>query len=270
MAPDRIVLPSRGHAAAEPERQERTIDVETTIERRSGLWRFAPLALIACGLVAIWATGWHDRLTLEHLVAARDRLQALAAAQPLMAPAGFMLIYALAVGCALPIAPAFTILAGFLFGWMAGALYAMVSVTIGATTLFLASRMALGGFLQRRTGGRAAALAEGFRRDAFGYLVALRLAPVAPSFVVNIGAGLLLVRPGTFVAATLVGILPGRLAYAWLGDGLDGALARARAAGRDLTLSDLVTVEFTVAFILMALVAALAAIVRKSGAARAR
>jgi len=228
------------------------------------------MAAIACGLVAIWAMGWHENLTLDHLIAARDRLKALAAAQPVVAPAGFMLIYALAVGCALPVAPALTIVAGFLFGWMAGALYAIVAVTIGATTLFLASRMALGGFLHRRAGGRATALAEGFRRDAFGYVVALRLAPVVPSFVVNIGAGLLLVRPKTFVAATLVGILPGRLAYAWLGDGLDGALVKARAAGRDVTLSDLVTLEFTVAFVLMALVAALAALIKKRGAARAR
>ena len=62
----------------------------------------------------------------------------------------------------------------------------------------------------------------------------LRIAPFIPFFVVNIAPALFNVRLKTFVAATLLGILPGAFAYAWLGQGLDSVLIAAKAAGRDV------------------------------------
>ena len=45
-----------------------------------------------------------------------------------------------------------------------------------------------------------------------------------------------------------IGILPGALAYSWLGQGLDSVLLAAKAAGRDASIHDLVTPEITIAF----------------------
>ena len=157
-----------------------------------------------------------------------------------------------------------TIISGFLFGWLAGAFYAVVAATIGGTALFLAARMAFGGFLKNRSGNHASASSpKAFEEDAFSYLLAMRIAPFIPFFVVSITPALFNVRLKTFLAATLIGVLPGAFAYAWLGHGLDSVLVAAEASGRELTVSDLVTPEITIALLALTLVAVLATIVRK-------
>jgi uncharacterized membrane protein YdjX (TVP38/TMEM64 family) len=114
-----------------------------------------------------------------------------------------------------------TVISGFLFGWLAGALYAIVAATTGGTTLFLAARTAFGGFLRERAGGIVKKLARGFEEDAFFYLLVLRLTPFIPFFVVNIAPALFKIRLRTFLTATLIGILPalgsatGSTAYWW-------------------------------------------------------
>ena len=75
-----------------------------------------------------------------------------------------------------------------------------------ARALFLAARTAFGGFLRDRAGNMAARLALNFERDAFFYMLVLRLAPFIPFFVVSIAPALFNVRLKTFLAATLVGV----------------------------------------------------------------
>ena len=52
-----------------------------------------------------------------------------------------------------------------------------VAATAGACLIFLVARTSLGDLLQRRAGGRLARLGDGFRENAFSYLLFLRLAP---------------------------------------------------------------------------------------------
>ena len=87
--------------------------------------------------------------------------------------------------------------------------------------------------------------------------------PFIPFFVVSIAPALCNVRLGVYVAATLLGVLPGAFCFAWLGHGLHGVLADAEASGRKIVLSDLVTPEITIALLALTLVAVLVTIVRK-------
>src|SRR4029077_18693723 len=105
--------------------------------------------------------------------------------------------------------------------------------------------------------------AKGFEEDAFAFLLVLRLAPFIPFFVVNVAPAFFHVRLRTFVPATAIGIVPGDFAYAWLGQGVGSVLDAAKAAGRNATAKDLVTPEITFAFAALALVALVAAVVRK-------
>ena len=232
-------------------------------------WRFAPLAIILAGLALAYAMGWQDYFSLEFLGDSRQALKRLVAGNPVLAPAGFIVLYAVAVAFSFPAASILTIFSGFLFGWLAGGVYAVIAATFGATALFLAARSAFGGFLRVKVGGFAARLADGFEKDAFGYLLVLRLAPFIPFLVVNIAPALFDVRLRTFFLATLIGIIPGAFAYAWLGQGVDSVLVAARSAGRDVGVSDLVTPEITAAFVVLALVAALSVIVRRVWGSRA-
>ena len=185
-----------------------------------GLLRFLPLALIAAGMAAAFLSGLHRHLGWEALRDARFALLDFVAANPVAAPAAYVLAYVCVTAFSLPGAAAMTLAGGFLFGTLAGGGLAVVGATIGATAVFAAARTALGDRLRLRTGGMLARIEEGFRRDAASYLLFLRLVPAFPFFVVNIAAALLGARPAIFVATTLVGIVPGTLVFASIGAGL--------------------------------------------------
>jgi uncharacterized membrane protein YdjX (TVP38/TMEM64 family) len=240
-----------------------TIDPERNRARKSPVWRFAPITVIAAGFVLGYILGWHHYLSLGYLGKSQDVLKAFVADHPALAPVGFVACYVLAVAFSFPAAAVLTIFGGFLFGWALGAALAVVAATSGATLLFLAARTAFGDYLKRRLGGVSARLAEGFEKDAFSFLLVLRLAPFVPFVVVNVAPALFNVRLRTFVAATAMGIIPGAIAYAWLGEGVDSVLVAAKAAGRHAKVTDLVTPQITIAFAALALVALIAVVVKR-------
>lgn len=223
-------------------------------------WRFVPIGIILAGLALAYALGWHDRLSLSAIGDGRAVLKQLVADNPLLAPAVFVLVYVIVVS--FPAAAVLTVVSGFLFGWLAGALYAIVAATVAGSVLFLAARTAFGGLLKIRA-GTMAGIARAFEEDAFFYVLTMRIAPFIPFFVVSITPAFFNVRFKTFLAATSIGILPGAFAYAWLGHGLDSVIAVAEASGRDVAILDLVTPEISFALLALTLVAVLATIVRK-------
>jgi uncharacterized membrane protein YdjX (TVP38/TMEM64 family) len=190
-------------------------------------------------------------------------------------------IYAAAVSLSLPGAAFLTVAGGFLFGLVIGAAAAVIGATLGATVIFLVARTALGEPLLKRAGPRASQLAQGFRADAFNYLLFLRLVPAFPFFLVNLVPAFAGVTLSTFVAATTLGIIPAALVYAFAGTGLDSVIAAQKtsydvcvAAGRaDCRLAfnagDVLTPELIGALIALALLA-LAPVLVKRLRARSR
>ncbi|WP_295808517.1 TVP38/TMEM64 family protein [uncultured Nitratireductor sp.] len=231
--------------------------------RHSTVRRFVPLLVVLAGLAGGYALGLHQYLSLDFLSESREMLRGYVAENPILAPLGFALLYALAVAFSFPAASILTLFAGFLFGWLLGGALVAVAATAGASAVFLAARGALSGALTRKIGGRVSRMAKGFEEDAFNYLLVLRLAPVFPFWVVNIAPALFNVRLRTYATATFLGILPGTFAYAYLGHGLDSVLVAAAEAGRAVTLGDLVTPQLTLAFAALALTAAIPVVVKK-------
>lgn len=231
--------------------------------RKSQLARYAPIAVIVAGLGFGYAMGWHQFLSFDYLVESRDMLKQMVADHYFAAVLGFVAVYALATAFSFPAASILTIFAGFLFGWFVGGTAAIVGATIGATAIFVAARTAFGDFLKDKVGGKVAKLAKGFEEDAFSYLLVLRLAPIFPFFVMNIAPALFNVPLRTYIAATFLGIIPGAMAYAYLGQGLDSIIVAAAEAGREVTIKDIVTTEIVAAFAALAVVAAIPTIVKK-------
>ncbi len=184
------------------------------------LRRLWPLAVLALGLGLFFALGLNRYATLDAL---RDNRQALAdwvAANELTAVLVYMGIYALMVAFSVPGALVATLTGGFLFGTVLGGLCTVVAATVGATILFIAAKSALGDVLRARAGSSIARMEEGFRKNAFSYLLVLRLVPIFPFFLVNLAPAFLGVPLVTFVAATFFGIIPGTFVFASLGNGL--------------------------------------------------
>ena len=203
-------------------------------ERRAGWTRLWPLAALAAALAAVVALDLDRYLSFEALAEHRGALTAWVAEHGILAAAGFVAAYTAATALSLPGGTVLTLAAAFLFGTAAGTAYALAGATLGSVAVFLAARSALAEVLRRRAGPWLDRFAEGFRRDAFSYLLVLRLVPLIPFWLVNLVPAFLGVRLGTYVLATALGIVPGTLVYASVGAGLGGVF---EAGGRpDLSI----------------------------------
>jgi uncharacterized membrane protein YdjX (TVP38/TMEM64 family) len=190
------------------------------------LKRFGPLALVAVLAIAALASGVTRHLSLHELRTRRELLEALVHAHPVLAVLSYVGAYAILVALSLPIALVSTLTGGFLFGMWIGGAAAAAGCTLGAAIVFLVCRTAMGDALRSRAGPVAARIEEGIRRDAFSYIVMLRLIPITPFWLANLALGLIDIPLRTFVAATFIGILPVSLIYASLGAGLNRVFAR--------------------------------------------
>ena len=243
--------------------QVRLKDAMSEPKTNRGYLRLLPVLVIIAGLGLGYAFGVQDYFSLAYLGESRAALVTYVDAHFVQSVAMFMGVYILATAFSFPAASILTIFGGFLFGWLAGGMMVVISATTGASILFLATRSAFGDFLRQRVSGRAAALAEGFKNDAFSYLLVLRLAPVFPFFFINIASALFNVPLRTFATATFFGIIPGTFAYAFLGQGVGSVIDAAQKAGTEAKISDLVTPQITLAFAGLALVAAIPIIIKK-------
>jgi uncharacterized membrane protein YdjX (TVP38/TMEM64 family) len=194
--------------------------------------RFVPVGVVVLAMVAVFASGLHRHVSLETLVRHRMTIDAFIAAHGVAAVAGFMAIYVVVVALSIPGASLLTMSSGILFGVMLGAAASVVASTTGATIVFLIARSACGETLARRAGPLASKIASGFCANAFSYLLFLRLVPAFPFFLVNLAPALVGVKPSTFIAATVIGVVPATFAFAFLGCGLDSVLAAQGGAFR--------------------------------------
>jgi uncharacterized membrane protein YdjX (TVP38/TMEM64 family) len=186
----------------------------------STLRRLLPLGLLALALAVVLASGAHEALGFESLRRHRGALLDLVAARPVLAALLYLALYALAVALSVPGALVLTLAGGFLLGTVMATGLVVVGATLGAVLLFLVARSALGEPLRARAGPWLARMADGFNRDAFSYLLVLRLVPIFPFWLVNLVPALLGVPLSTFALATAIGIVPGSLVYASVGAGL--------------------------------------------------
>jgi uncharacterized membrane protein YdjX (TVP38/TMEM64 family) len=190
-----------------------------SVEKRD-IWRWLPVLAIALGAALFFAFGLQRYLSLEALRTNRDWLYWQVADHIFLVLAAYTLIYAGVVALSLPGATVLSLAGGCMFGqWLATGT-TIVAATVGATLLFLAARTAFADLLRARAGPWLARMSDGFRANAFNYLLFLRLVPAFPFFVVNLVPAFLGVPLGTFVLATLIGIVPGTFVYSTAGAGL--------------------------------------------------
>ena len=199
------------------------------------LKRFGPLALLAIAAGLVLLSGVHKQLSLDALRANYGALVALVESRYWAALVVYAAIYVAAAAMSLPGAAILSLVGGLLFGAVAGSVTVVIAATIGATIVFTAARCAFGDFLKARASGVVERMEEGFRHNAFSYLLLLRLIPVFPFFLVNIAPAFFNVSTRVFVLTTLLGIIPGVFAYVSAGAGLGAVLE----AGGEVRLTGL-------------------------------
>ena len=206
--------------------------------------------------LAIGAFSWFDLdayLTLETVKANRDRLLAFTNEHRAIAVASFVVTYCLVTGLSLPGATILTLVGGFLFGSLLGTALVNLGAAGGATLAFLTARYLLRGWVEQKFGQKLGPIQEGFAKNAFSYLVTLRLVPLFPFFLVNLVSGLTRVRLGTYMLATALGIIPGSFVYAYAG----------RQLGTINSLKEIASPNVILAFTLLGLLALVPIVYRR-------
>lgn len=132
------------------------------------------------------------------------------------APLLFMLLYALATVLFLP-GSVLTLAGGALFGPVLGTFYNLTGATIGATLAFLVSRYVASGWVAQRAGGRLKQLIDGVEGEGWRFVAFVRLVPLFPFNLLNYALGLTRIPLLQYVLATCVCMLPGAVAYTYLG-----------------------------------------------------
>jgi uncharacterized membrane protein YdjX (TVP38/TMEM64 family) len=159
-------------------------------------------------------------LTLDALKANRDALAAFYQKRRFVMVSAFIAIYIIQTALSLPGAAVLSIAAGAVFGAVMGTLYVNIGATIGATLAFLGARYLFHDLIQNRFGARLEKMNKELEARSFNYLLFLRLVPVFPFFLINLGAGLTRMSLRTFFLGTMVGIIPGSIVFCNAGDSL--------------------------------------------------
>jgi uncharacterized membrane protein YdjX (TVP38/TMEM64 family) len=187
--------------------------------------RFWPLTLLLAAVAAAWASGLAQQISWAALARNQLTLSAWVAAHPIAAPALYVAIYAVAIALSVPESAVLTVAAGLLFDTLLGGILAVIGSTVGAVALFLAVRHHLADAIARRGGRFLDGVRAGLERDGFSYLLAIRLVPAFPFWLVNLAAALSGMRLLPYFAATLIGVLPATFIYASIGAGIGAVLS---------------------------------------------
>ncbi|MEZ5871542.1 MAG: TVP38/TMEM64 family protein [Nitratireductor sp.] len=233
--------------------------------------RILPVLAIVASFAFAWIAGLFDYVSLSSLLIHRAGLADFVSAHQFASLALYMMLYAALVAISFPGASLLTIASGFLFGGLVGGAATVIGATAGAALIFLVARSSFGDFLSARAGPFVTRMLDGFNKDAFNYLLSLRLTPVFPFWVVNIVPALLNMRFVPYILATFLGIIPGTLAYSFIGAGLDSVIMAqeeanpgcAAAGTCHIDPSALVTRQIIVAMVAMAAISILPVLYKK-------
>ena len=95
----------------------------------------------------------------------------------------------------------------------------MGKATLGATVAFWLARYLLHSWFQKRFSHRPILkrLNQTLCKQGLSCVLLIRFSPVSPFNVVNFALGLTPVSARSYALGTLIGIIPGTMAYTWLG-----------------------------------------------------
>lgn len=148
-------------------------------------------------------------------------LRSLIQSYGVLAPLIFILLYILSVVLFLPGA-VLTISGGLIFGPFWGVLYNICGAVIGASLAFLIARYLARDVVAAKTNNRLQQLMDGVEKEGWRFVAFVRLVPLFPFNLLNYALGLTPISLFHYVWASAVFMLPGTIAYTYLGSlGMD-------------------------------------------------
>lgn len=125
--------------------------------------------------------------------------------------------YATLIALGFPSVGPLTLLGGFLFGFFPGALYSVISGTLGSIITFFVIKYFFGVSLQKKYQDKLEKFNTQIHEHGISYLLMLHFLTVVPYFFINSLAALTNVPFWTFLWTTIVGSAPLALIYSFAG-----------------------------------------------------
>ncbi len=174
---------------------------------KNNLLRFLLLLFIVGGITIVVL--YRDQLDI---MAVQGWIEEAGNAAPLL----FMFIYIVATIFFFPGA-VLTLLGGALFGPVSGTFYNLTAATVGAMLSFLVARYLASSRVEKKTGGKLKQLMNGVDNEGWRFVAFVRLVPLFPFNLLNYALGLTKIKFVHYSLATYIFMLPGALAYTYLG-----------------------------------------------------
>jgi len=129
----------------------------------------------------------------------------------------FTIIWVLLLGFGIPIA----LIAGFIFGKWIGTLIVVVSLSSGATLLYLFANFFLKEIINKKFENKFIFLQEKIKKNEFLYFFVYRFVGGIPFFIANILPVLFNIKIKNYFFGTILGIIPGLFIIVSLGSGFE-------------------------------------------------
>ena len=174
---------------------------------KNKLWKFLLLVFIVAGITLV--VTYRDQLDASVI---QNWIEEAGNAAPLL----FMFVYIVGTVFFFPGA-VLTLLGGALFGPVLGTAYNLTAATIGAMLSFLVARYLASDWVEKKTGGKLKQLMNGVESEGWRFVAFVRLVPLFPFNLLNYGLGLTKIKFAHYSIATYIFMLPGAIAYTYLG-----------------------------------------------------
>src|SRR5262249_19063962 len=171
------------------------------------LSRFALLGIIAGA--AVWLALNPDKLDPSRVEGAVRDLG-------VWAPIGHVVLFALGTIFFLP-GTLFGLAGGLLFGPLWGTILNLTGAMLGATAPFFVGRFVAADWARRMAGPSWQRRIDGVDAEGWRFVAFVRLVPLFPFNLSNYALGLTRISLRDYVLASAVCMLPGTLAFSWLG-----------------------------------------------------
>jgi uncharacterized membrane protein YdjX (TVP38/TMEM64 family) len=176
------------------------------------------------GLVVLVALGFFLLRTSDLQAMTPERIRSWMLSFGIWAPVFYILFYTIRPLVFFP-AVILTLAGGLAFGVWWGTLYVLIGASLGAYLSFGLARILGRETIQRWLGPRLQKLDVRLSGHGFQTVFFLRLVPLFPFDAVSYSAGLSRVRFRDYAPATTLGMVPGVVAYNFLGDSLSDAFS---------------------------------------------
>ncbi len=165
----------------------------------------------------------------------------------------YILFFTAMIACSLPVTGPLTLLGGFLFGSLRGALFAITGATMGVAIAFLLFRRGLSSAVHTKHAKRLETFKSKMKEHGVSYLLLLHFLTVVPYAVINMLAALAGISLWVVVWTTVVGFIPTSFIYAFAGSQFMTITS----------MGDIFSPNIIIAFVLLALLAFLPILIKR-------